>query len=242
MGKEIANWKEDMQKAAVKTAKDERPAESYISLKGGVMTYQDNALPDNKVEVVIIASSYARACFNRPYDADDNDPPECFANAIDKKDLVPHPNVPTPFAEVCSEKLCPMAEFGSALQGKGPRCKTRRKLIVMPVSGLDNPAEAEFATIAVPPTSGKNYSNYAAKIASSEGLPPWAVKTMITCKPHAKNSFEVVFEATGKVTDEKALAGIHARIQEAETILLQPYEYDQVPEAGTKEDDKPAKY
>ena len=53
MAKEIASWKQDMQDAAVKTAKDERPAESYISLKGGVMTYQDQPMDNNQVEVVI---------------------------------------------------------------------------------------------------------------------------------------------------------------------------------------------
>jgi len=232
MSKDIASWKQDLAAAATKVAKTERSDDSFISLKSGIMTYQDNAIRDNKLEVVVVATSFARSCFMRPYDADDKAPPECFANAIDAADLVAHENVVAPFATACNEKACEWAVFGSALQGAGPRCKTRRKLMVMPVSGLDNPAEAEIATLALPPTSIKNWSSYANKIASGAGLPPWGVKTMITVKPHAKKQFEVTFETTGPVGDEATLAGIHSRITEAEASLLQPYTYDSPEDAA----------
>ena len=237
MSKEIVNWKEDMQKAAVKTAKMERPAESYISLKGGIMTYQDQPITDNKLECVVIATSFARTCYDRPYDSDDNDPPECFANAIDEADLTPHENVPHPFSTACGEKVCEMAVFGTALQGNGPRCKTRRKLIVMPVSALNDPAGAELATISVPPTSGKNWSSYASNVANG-GVPPWGVRTMIIVKPHAKKQFEVTFELQGKVEDDTTLAGIHSRINEAERILLQPFTYGEESNEETKPEKK----
>lgn len=225
-GTEIADWKQAVTTAAEKTLKNERSDDNFISLKGGVMTYKDNQIEDNQIECVILASSFARTCFQRPYDPDDIAPPECFANAIDQADLVPHENVPTPYAEVCNEKACEWAVFGTALQGKGPRCKTRRKLVLMPISGLANPAEAEVAVIACPPTSGKNWSNYASKVANQAGLPPWAVTTMVSCKPHPQRQFEVLFETTGQIKDEAALAGIHARIHGAEELLLVPYTYD----------------
>ena len=224
--KEIANWKDDMEKAAAKTAKAERPTDSFISLQGGIMTYQDQSIPDNQLECVVVAVSFARTCFMRPYDPEDKDPPECFSNALDQADLVPHENVVAPFAAVCNEKACEWAVFGTALQGKGPRCKTRRKMVVMPVSALDDAADAELAVMTVPPTSGKNWSAYANKIATGAGLPPWGVKTMITVKPHAKKQFEVTFESTGAITSEIHMAGIHSRIQAAEATLLQPYTYE----------------
>jgi hypothetical protein len=236
-GTDVVDWKKDMAVAAARTAKAERPASSNISLKGGIMTYMDEPLVDNQLECVIVAASFARTCFQRPYDPDDQGPPECFSNAFEVHDLVPHENVPEPYAKVCGEKTCEWAVFGTALQGKGPRCKTRRKLIVMPISGLKDPAEAEIATITVTPTSGQNYSSYAAKIANQGGLPPWAVKTMITVKPHAKKQFEVTFATTGKIEDDKALAGIHSRIAEADSILLTPYTYD-AEEAPAAESDK----
>lgn len=236
--KEIANWKEDMKKAAVKTAKEERPENSFISLKGGIMTYQDQEL--DGLECVIINAIYARTCFMRPYDADDNDPPECFSLAFDKKDMRPHENVPKPFADICNETACEWAKFNTALQGQGPRCKTRRKLIVMPVSGLENVAEAEFASLVTPPTSAANYSAYANKVASTEGIPPWAARTFIKVVPHRKKQFEVLFEFKGPIKDEKALAAIHARIPQADQMLLQPYTYDQ--ESGSAVEDKDTNY
>jgi hypothetical protein len=166
----------------------------------------------------------------RPYDPDDNDPPECFASALDSKDLYPHENVPAPFAKVCNETACEWAQFGTALQGNGPRCKTRRKLFIIPVSSKGY-AKADGAIIVTPPTSSKNWSNYASKIATQAGLPPWAVKTMITCKPHPKKQFEVTFETTGPL-EEDDISVIHQRIAEAEAAVLAPYTYDK--------EDKPA--
>jgi len=228
MSKEIANWKQALTEAAEKTAKTERPAESTISLKGGIMNYQGEALAGNTLECVIIASSFARTCYDRPYDPDDLAPPDCFANAIDQVDLVAHENVPNPRADICTEKACESAVFGSALVGRGPLCKTRRKLIVMPTSALTgNLADAELATISTPPTSAKNWSTYASKVASGSGLPPWAVKTRIISKPHPKKQFEITFEAIEPIEDETLLAAIHGRVAEAENMLLTPFTYDQ---------------
>ncbi len=223
--KDIVGWKSALTADAKKTAEAERPTSSYISLKGGVMTYQDEPIKDNKLEVVIIANATERTFYDRPYDADDTDPPDCFAQGLEKGFLKPHANVPDPQDSKCDN--CPMAEFGSAAVGKGPACKTRRKLMVMTVGGLEDPAGAELATIAMPPTSVKNYSAYANKVASSLGVPTWGVKTMITVKPHPKRLFEVTFECTGPVEGDNALAGIHSRIPAAEQALMTPYTYDE---------------
>ena len=235
--KEVADWKSALAADAEKVAKEERPGNSVISLKSGIMTYQDQPIPDNKLECVVIATSYARTWFDRPYDPDDVSPPECFANALEQAELIPHINVSQPPSAVCSEKACEYAVFGSAKQGNGPACKTRRKLMVMPVSGLENPAEAEMAVIAAPPTSGKNWATYANRIASGSGLPPWAVTTTIVVKPHPKKQFEVTFEAGAPITDEATLAALHGRIAEAEAILLTPYTY----EAEAPAEEAPAK-
>lgn len=227
MTKELANWKSALAEAAEKTAKDERPSSSVISLKGGVMTYQDEAVPGNELDVVVVASAFKRTCFDRPYDPDDQDPPECFAIAIDRVDLTPHDNVPEPKSTACGEKVCEAAVFGTALQGKGPLCKTRRVLAIMPADGVGDPAEAELATITLPPTSVANFGNYSAKIANNHGLPVWGVKTKIIVKPHPKKQFEVSFDLVEPVADETALAGLHGRIAEAESLVLQPYTYEE---------------
>jgi len=234
---ELTSWKNDMKAAAVKTANSERPNIVFIGLQNGIMSYQGDPLLDNKLKCIIIATSFARTCFMRPYNSEDSAPPECFANAIDEADLIPHKNVIKPFAKKCGEKICEWAVFGTAFQGEGPRCKTRRKLVVMPISGMTKPEDAELAILVTPPTSGKNYSRYASKIAAGQGLPLWAVQTCITCKPHVKNQFEIVFAPIAPIVEDSILEGIHFRIEEAEDLLLRPYSYE-TEEATIKTDNK----
>ena len=242
MSKEIADWKADLAAAAEKVSKTESAGGNVISLKSGIMTYMDQAIPNNELECVIVSSTFARTWFDRPYSPDDKGPPNCFSNALEAHDLIPHENVLSPPSTACSEKSCEYAVFGSALQGAGPACKTRRKLMVMPLSGLDNPAEAEMAVLTLPPTSGKNYAQYAKKVADSAGLPPWGVKTKIIVKPHAKRQFEVTFEAMEPIGKDETLSGIHSRIAEAEGILMTPYTYDAEEEEAPAKPGKTSKY
>ena len=230
--KEVTNWKEDLARAAEKTAKDERPIASFISLRSGVMSYQDNPIPDNKLECVIVAHCHEKTLFTKPFDADNIEPPDCFSQAMESADLIPHENVPNPVCETC--KACPKAVFGSAPVGKGPACKTYRKLVVMPISALEKDIEdAEMATLRVSPTSVKHFSQYAAKIASSSGLPPWAIKTMISVTPNPKTQFQINFQTTGPIEGDQYLSAIHSRIPDAEKMLLTPYEY------GEDEEERP---
>ena len=230
---DVVPWKEQMALDAVKVAKQERPASSFISMKGGVMTYQEEHIKDNKLDCVVLAYVFERTMYDRAYDADDTGPPDCFAQSLTAETLNPHKNVKEPVNPTCHG--CPKAEFGTAKQGKGPACKTYRKLMVMPSSALgEEIGDAEIALLRVPPTSVKNWSNYANKIANTTGVPPWAVQTMISCAPHPKKMFEVSFDLINPIADEGMLAAIHSRIPAAEQSLLTPYTYDD--EAAPAED------
>ena len=224
MTKQLVAWKQALATDAKKTAEQESSGASYISLRGGAMTYKDEQIKDNKLECIVVANITERTMYDRPYDPDDQGPPDCYAQGLDKGSLKPADNVPKPFSDKCDG--CPMAEFGTARVGKGPACKTRRKLMLMPVSGLDNPEDAELATMAIPPTSVKNFSDYAGKVASKTSLPPWAVKTMISVNPHPKKQFEVSFDAVSPIEEDKQLAGIHGLIEQAEKDLMRPYIYE----------------
>jgi len=234
---EVVPWKEQMALDAQRVAKQERPASSFISLKSGVMTYQDEQIKDNILECIVIALCTERTYYDKPYDPDSIFPPRCFAQGLDPTGLIPHDNIVEPINPTCNG--CEKAEFGTALQGKGPACKTYRKLMIMTSDHLkkDDIEEAEIAVIRIPPTSVKNWSNYANKIASSVGVPPWAVITKIIVKPHPKKQFEVTFEAVGNIEGDDVLSQIHARIEGAEAGLLTPYTYD-TDEEKTEDSDK----
>lgn len=222
MSNEVLDWKAQLKKD-VKQVQEETVTEGigFISLRGGRMTYQDQELPGGELECVVVANIAERTMYDRPYDPEDKLPPDCFAQGSVVNALQPHGNVPKPISKNC--KACPKAEFGTARVGKGPACKTYRKLVVMPKS--TDPATADLAIIRVPPTSVANWTKYTNQLAG-QGLPPWAAFTIVKVAPHPKKQFEVTFKGAAPVGDESMLAGIHARIQEAERALFKPYEYE----------------
>ena len=225
---ELVAWKQALTMDAKKVAIEEASGANYISLRGGNMSFKDELIPGNTLDCIVVANVTERTMYNRPFDPDDQGPPDCYAQSLDKGNLIPAENVPEPYSDKCDG--CPMAEFGTAQQGKGPACKTRRKLMLMPIDGLENPAEAELAMMAIPPTSVKNFSKYAEKVSVASGLPPWGVKTRIKTQPK-KTAFEVIFEPLGPVGDDKSLAAIHGLIEKAEQDLMKPYNYETESEA-----------
>ena len=213
MSKEIVDWKSALVADAKKTQAAESTGGNFISLKGGRMTYQEQTVPNDQLECVVVANVHERTMYDRPYDPDDTGPPDCFAQATDAGDLVPHPNVPNP------------VQCGTAKQGKGPACKTYRKLALMPADA--DPASAELAIMRVPPTSVRNFSQYASKVAGATGLPPWGVVTTVGVKPDAKTQFQVTFDGSKPVGDETKLAAIFGSIDNAEQMLMTPYDYEE---------------
>jgi len=221
--KEVADWRAGLVAAAKKTVETEKTGGTYISLKGGRMSMNDELLAGDKLDAIVLATIHERTLYERPYDPDDDGPPDCFAQGVNLQDLSPHSNVPSPVSSMC--KGCPKAEFGTARQGKGPACKTHRKLALISVATEDFSAP-EIATMRIPPTSVKNFSRYAAKVAGSTGLPPWAVETEVSVKPDSRTQFQVNFDSIKPVVGDEKLSQLFSLIEEAENMLMRPYEYD----------------
>jgi hypothetical protein len=202
-----------------------------ISLKNGRMSLNDNLLPNDEIEVVILAHTFERTWYDRPYDADDKNPPDCFAIGDDQYALEPHANVPNPPNDVC--KGCPMAEFGSAKQGAGPACKTRAKLLVVNapanISAEDLLSkDLEFALYKTQPTSVVNFSGKGGllKKLASGGLACWGAVTKIMIKPHPKKMNESTFELVRPLGDDAMMAAAFSRLPEAHEALKQAYSYE----------------
>jgi hypothetical protein len=233
MTKELASWQEDLVSHAKAVAHNEGTDSSAIKIQHGAMMYHDQPIPNNELDVIIIASSTERCLYDSPYDPDKISSPDCFAQSLETTGLVPHENVPEPRAEDCT--TCPLAEFGSAKQGKGPACKTYRKLIMIPAgTELEDIPKAEMAYMKVSPTSVKNWSKYAQQLVSSAGVPPWAATTKVKVVPDKKTIHQVQFSGIGVIEDGDMLSAIHARIDEAETKIMQPYTYEEEEEESSK--------
>lgn len=223
--KELASWQQDLQKDAKEVAHNEGSDSSAIVIQHGAMMYHDQPVPNNELDVIVVASTTERCYYDKPYDPDIISSPACFAQSLETRELVPHENVPEPQADSCAE--CPLAEFGSAKTGKGPACKTYRKLIFIPAdTAAGDVPKAELAYLKVSPTSVKNWQKYAQQLVASAGIPPWAARTQIKVVPDKKTIHQVTFNGLEPIEDDELLAAIHGRIEEAEGMLLKPYTYE----------------
>lgn len=226
--KEVKDWKKEMaEQAKAEATNASGGGVGYISLKGGIMMYQEQQIPDNTLSCIVVANVAERTMYDRPYDPEDKDPPECFALGADPRSLLPHSNVHEPIHPTC--KGCPKAEFGTARQGKGPACKTYRKLLVMPFSASMTAEDVEAADVAVlkvSPTSVANWNKYATRVAGT-GVPTWGVVTDILVKPHPKKQFEISFSTPSPVIDADQVRAIAGRTAQGITELMRPYEYEE---------------
>lgn len=208
-----------------------------VSLKGGRMQLNDKLIPGDSIQCVILHTRYERAWYNRPYSPDDKSPPDCYAlshNGGGKSDMYPVEGVPNPGNDRC--KGCPQAEFGTALRGKGPACKTRLRLAIMPAP--DNLKAADFdepklAIYLTQPTSTENFDGlgvgkqpvgYEQQLAN-QGMAPWGVRTEIVLKPHDRKLHETTFVLKGALPEELMPAAFGA-IDVAEEATNQRYTYE----------------
>lgn len=210
---------------------EEQPAVVQLSLASGIMSIMEQQVPNNEIEVVILGVGTERALYDRPFDPDDKAPPDCYAQKLGNDDtfnptMIPAENVPEPRSDTCAN--CDLSKMGSADRGKGPACKTRRRMVVAPASVVDNPGALgkQLLLVNVPPTSGRNYSNYVNKIAS-QGLPPEGVITKISYKPSKKVMFEMHFDPVQPIENEEALAAIFTRAHEFTPLIVGGYSYEQ---------------
>jgi hypothetical protein len=255
MSKEVStDWKAALQ-AQLKTEvarTQEFDGLPQISLRHGRMVLNEQQVPNDELEVIILGHTYERSWYDREFDPEDQAPPECFALGKEKYDLIPHENVPNPPASDC--KSCPWAEFGTARQGKGPACKTRVRLVVLAVSAssLDGSLkEPELAVIKVSPTSVANFD----AVGSSKKKPghlknlaaakcaEWSAVSKISMSMHPKGGYGVVnFAVVKPISDEKVLASVFGLIPSIQDDLNRAWSYETDDEAEDKPEAAGAKF
>lgn len=238
---QVVQWTEELARQAKEVASLERPSVSIISLKSGVMRWQDQPVPNNQLDVIVVASVFEHRWFKNRFDPDNIETPACFALSSTGRDMAPHEKSPEAQSDVC--ETCEKFQWNSADNGKGKACKAVRRLALLPVSSVKdgNVKTAEMAIISIPVTSVKNWANYANKVAAQYERPPWAVITKIKVGPHSKNQFEVTFETIGMV-DDSLLMDMMQRNESATETLMSPYEPSEQAESAPEEKGKKKKY
>lgn len=225
------NWEEQMKADAKAQLSAERPALAIMSLKSGVMSIGDEAVPGNEIDAIIVASIAENTYYSTRYDPNVRTNPDCYALGEGKAtDLVPYEQSKNRQHTDCAS--CPMFEWGSDPNGgRGKACKERRRMAMIPADGA-----SEMVLLSIPPTSLKNWANHVARVVATTGMSTAGVVTKIKVVPSAKNQFEVTFAVVGNVPHEH-LQTVMSRKDEALQIMLQPYpevEEEEAPKKGGK--------
>lgn len=224
----VANFSSGLLATLAAQAKDvaatERVAVSGISLRAGIMQWQGQPVPGNRMRVIVLSSSYENTYYPEAFDPNNVQSPACFAQSLKDEDMAPHDNSTDQQHENC--RGCWAHQWKSDQKGgKGKACKQVRKLAVIPAyDTAEEISTAELATVRIPVMSVKNWSGYANERATLDGLPPFAFVTEMSVRPDPRSQFVVEFAKEGVVADEDALRAVMARIPQAEQLLLTPYE------------------
>ena len=219
----------------------------FASLKSGQLSIGGNPVPGNEIAVIVLGQAAVKTYYDRAYDPATPASPACYAIGETLEGLTPHKDSEDTQCENCSE--CPHNVFGSALLGKGKRCRDSVSLAMIeagtlqagvfhPFTDLEKIKVAEMIKMSIPPTSLKNWSNYVSGVRQIESLPPYACATRIRVVPDAKSQFKVEFLLAQTLPEEHARA-MRARVSDATNLLQQPFpknsdEEKSVPEVAKK--------
>lgn len=218
-GTEVTKYDAAFAKMAGDYVSGERVTGSFISTKGGVLTFGEEQLPGNQMCVIILDYVQERTFYAEKYEPDREValPPVCYAfkRNEDPEEMAPHPSMQAdltyfkPQNDIC--KTCPNNDWGTADTGRGKACSERRRLALIPagyytprrgsrdfdlhlITDPEHYASADIAYLKTSVTSVKDLARYVTALASSLHRPPLAVVTRVWLEPDPKTQFKVKFE------------------------------------------------
>jgi hypothetical protein len=229
-------WEQRMADAATKSAKAEKAVSGLkgISIRGGILTVDEQPVPGNELDVVVLVAAHENQYYTSAYNPDKASIPACYAfgdpDAEDPEgEMKPHEQAEDPQGDdngLCSN--CWANAMGSAEVGRGKACKNVRRLAMITADTLENSADvhdAEVRVLKVPVMSVKGWALYVRNQLSEElKRPYWGVVTTVKVVPDKKSQFRVTFAFKELIdfTDELYEA-IEKKINEIKPQLTTPY-------------------
>lgn len=211
---------------AAEAVQEEPPsAGTFLSTRGGILSFDDEPLPGNQVAVIVLDSLRENTYFDEKFNPDSAQAPRCYAFGRGGDEMAPHISMAdhldyfAPQAETCS--VCPHNAWGSADTGNGKACGERRRLTLLP-AGMYVPRKgsrdfdlelftdphhfqtADTAFLKLPVTSVKAWAKYVTLLSAQYHRPPFGVVTRLSVEPDPKSQFKVVFEPVELVPDDFA--------------------------------------
>ena len=218
-------WQGKMAKYAQEASATERPKSSFFSTKSGVLSYGEQPIPNNTMEVVVVGAMHENTWYSKPFDAGTPRTPDCYAMSLNGVHMAPHPDAPNKQATSCDD--CPKGKWDRSIAGKNvpPPCKPNRRLACLSAGALGDPANVASGTVGllrIPVTSIKNYSSHV-QTCAAHGLPPWAVVTEVKVVPDARTQFQVVFRFVAPISNVTLLDALEVRQALEQVNIIQPY-------------------
>lgn len=201
----------------------------FISFKGGVMTYRGAQIEGNKLDVIILHSIFENAWYEKDFDPNSPQAPNCYAYGDTQDELKPHEQAKDKQGDdngLCA--ACWANGWGSDPKGgRGKACRNTRRLAVIsaPTQALtiEHVKKSEMAFIKLPVTSVNAYSAHVMQIADVMRKPPFGVVTRLSTVPDPKNQFRVIFEPILDIKDKEMLVALMERAKAARTAVAFPY-------------------
>jgi len=212
---QVALFESELEKLANAAMVAERSTAgtTFLSTKGGQLTYRDNPIANNQLDVVIISSPVERLYYTSRYDPTNPAGPVCFALGPTMTGLKPNGLSPEKQCDTCAG--CSKDQWGSAANGgKGKGCAEKRRLLIMTadsIESVDTVNGAEVAALRTPVTSVRGFATYLQKVASTTKRPLSAVVTKISVIPDAKTQFKLNFDFVRTIDDPAVIKALIAR-------------------------------
>lgn len=190
----------------------------WISIKGKKFSIGDNKL-GTSINVVILASCYDNAFYDKPYDPDLIQPPACFSISLVNDNMIPHESSPSKQHDSCNG--CHNNEYESAPNGKGKACKNARRLLIASIED-GKPLLDDLAIVRLPPTSLKSMSSYVKAITSKSKRPLWSIIT--TLKLDEDSDWPKIVPAFNDIIDDNViLEDIMSSLDYYDSVVQIPY-------------------
>jgi hypothetical protein len=208
------SWADKMKGLVKRTKEAEKPQGGFISLKGGRMTYNDEILPGDKINAVIIDYRMEQALYDQKYDAKNPRSPICFAVVQPGEDLRPHKDSEDPKCDRCEDcdynqwNSAPLLDYNEPTS-RGKACKGSRRLHILAaddlVDGPDAVEKASVMTMIPPSTSLDNFQRCMNKLSNVLEKPCFGAIIEISVKPHDRFLYMVHYNILKTIDDEVVL-------------------------------------
>jgi hypothetical protein len=239
-------WTERFKAIAAAQAKSEQTSGQFFSIKSGVLAFNGNPIPGNKMDVVVLEALHERVYYPEKYgtgDADKVATPACYSYSLDGEKMTPHPEARDIQHPTCAG--CPRDKWGSGDNGKGKACKEGRRMSLMSASDLgdaDKVGKAVVAYLRLPVTSVKNWGRYVSSVIGITELPAFASITRLSVVPDAKTQVQVKFERVAGINDDAVMDAVFGRATAEATASQFPYPKISAEDEQPKASKKPSKF